>query len=137
MGADEGESHTDGDGLDLDALLDVGSAGVVRLLVAEHGLAAEGIDKGGPAYGNKQWAISSGPRGARSAGGTQGDSPVPEAPQTIRQNWIPFLTFFFRRIIFCAVNMVSWAAGCVGLAVAVAVTVTVTAKTLDRLDARD
>lgn len=26
--------------------------------------------------------------------------PVPEAPQTIRQNWIPFLTFFFRRIIF-------------------------------------
>ena len=23
--------------------------------------------------------------------------PVPEAPQTIRQNWIPFLTFFLRR----------------------------------------
>lgn len=29
-----------------------------------------------------------------------GRVPVPEAPQTIRQNWIPFLTFFFRRIIF-------------------------------------
>ena len=29
------------------------------------------------------------------------DIPVPEAPQTIKQNWIPFLTFFFRRIIFC------------------------------------
>ena len=23
--------------------------------------------------------------------------PVPEAPQTIRQNWIPFFTFFLRR----------------------------------------
>ena len=27
--------------------------------------------------------------------------PVPEAPQTIRQNWIPFLTLFFLRVIFC------------------------------------
>jgi hypothetical protein len=26
--------------------------------------------------------------------------PVPDAPQTIKQNWIPFLTFFLRRIIF-------------------------------------
>lgn len=26
-------------------------------------------------------------------------SPVPDAPQTIRQNWIPFLTFFLRRIL--------------------------------------
>lgn len=26
-------------------------------------------------------------------------TPVPLAPQTIRQNWIPFLTFFFRRIL--------------------------------------
>ena len=25
--------------------------------------------------------------------------PVPEAPQTIKQNWIPFLTFFFLRIL--------------------------------------
>jgi hypothetical protein len=25
--------------------------------------------------------------------------PVPEAPQTIRQNWIPFLTFFFLRAL--------------------------------------
>ena len=23
--------------------------------------------------------------------------PVPEAPQTIRQNWMPFFTFFLRR----------------------------------------
>jgi hypothetical protein len=27
------------------------------------------------------------------------NSPVPEAPQTIKQNWMPFLTFFFRRIL--------------------------------------
>lgn len=25
--------------------------------------------------------------------------PVPEAPHTIRQNWIPFLTFFFLRVL--------------------------------------
>jgi hypothetical protein len=31
--------------------------------------------------------------------------PVPEAPQTIRQNWIPFLTFFLRRIIFCILEL--------------------------------
>ena len=29
------------------------------------------------------------------------DIPVPEAPQTIKQNWIPFLTFFFLRILIC------------------------------------
>ena len=34
------------------------------------------------------------------------DLPVPDAPQTIRQNWIPFLTFFLRRIIFCREEMV-------------------------------
>ncbi len=28
--------------------------------------------------------------------------PVPDAPHTIKQNWIPFLTFFFLRIIFCS-----------------------------------
>jgi hypothetical protein len=32
---------------------------------------------------------------------------VPEAPQTIKQNWIPFLTFFFRRIIFCPEYMLA------------------------------
>lgn len=26
-------------------------------------------------------------------------APVPEAPQTIRQNWMPFLTFFFLRVL--------------------------------------
>ena len=26
-------------------------------------------------------------------------SPVPDAPQTMMQNWIPFFTFFLRRIL--------------------------------------
>jgi hypothetical protein len=29
----------------------------------------------------------------------QVDVPVPEAPHTIKQNWMPFLTFFFLRIL--------------------------------------
>ena len=33
--------------------------------------------------------------------------PVPEAPQTIRQNWMPFLTFFLRRIILYKTHLVS------------------------------
>jgi hypothetical protein len=40
--------RTDGDRLNLNAFLDVSGGRVVRLLVAEHGLSAEGIDEGGP-----------------------------------------------------------------------------------------
>jgi hypothetical protein len=40
--------RTDGDRLNLNALLDVSSGRVVRLLVAEHGLAAQSVDEGGP-----------------------------------------------------------------------------------------
>lgn len=43
--------RTDGDGLDLDTLLDMGSVRVVRLLVCQDALAAQSVDKGGPAYG--------------------------------------------------------------------------------------
>ena len=32
-------------------------------------------------------------------------APVPEAPQTIRQNWIPFLTFFLRRSLMAEVEV--------------------------------
>lgn len=42
--------HTDGHGLDLDAVLDMGAVGVVGVLVADHRLAAEGVDEGGPAW---------------------------------------------------------------------------------------
>jgi hypothetical protein len=42
--------------------------------------------------------------------------PVPEAPQTIRQNWIPFLTFFFLRVLraceqLVGGSMASWRRG--------------------------
>jgi hypothetical protein len=40
-----GDEHTNGDGLDLDAFLDVGHGGVVRVLVVEDALAAEGVDE--------------------------------------------------------------------------------------------
>lgn len=98
--------RTDGNGLDLDTLLDVGGSRVVGLLVSKHGLAAQGINEGGTA-----WTGIVGGQSKRNPPTKQyrrrRDSPVPEAPQTIRQNWMPFLTFFFRRIIFCPVNMLA------------------------------
>ena len=42
--------RTDGDGLDLDTLLDMGGSRVVGLLVSKHGLAAQGINEGGTAW---------------------------------------------------------------------------------------
>lgn len=89
--------RTNGDRLDPDTLLDVGAGRVVRVLVRENGLAAEGVDEGGPAWGGRMSdrATETGEMWRH------GRVPVPEAPQTIRQNWIPFLTFFFLRIIFC------------------------------------
>jgi len=42
--------HTDGDGLDLDAFFDMGSARVIGLLMGEDGLAAEGVDEGSSAW---------------------------------------------------------------------------------------
>ena len=41
--------RTDSNGLDLDALLDVGGVGVIAVLVGEDGLPAEGVDEGSPA----------------------------------------------------------------------------------------
>jgi hypothetical protein len=41
--------RTDGHGLDLDAVLDMGAVGVVGVLVADHRLSTEGVDEGGPA----------------------------------------------------------------------------------------
>lgn len=43
-----GRLRTDGDGLDLDAFLDVGGGRVVGLLMTEDSLVAEGVDEGGP-----------------------------------------------------------------------------------------
>ena len=72
--------RTDGDGLDLDALLNMSGGSVVGLLVAEDGFAAEGVDEGGASCRSNQRP------GQTELQGRYSDSPVPEAPQTIRQN---------------------------------------------------
>lgn len=95
-------TRTDGDGLDLDTVLDRRAVGVVRLLVAQHTLAAESVDKGrssckGIGVSRRDSEIEW-TRGGRVGGDS--NVPVPDAPQTIKQNWIPFFTFFFLRIIF-------------------------------------
>ena len=40
--------HTNCDGLDLHAILNVSAVWVVRLLMGQYRLAAEGVDEGGP-----------------------------------------------------------------------------------------
>ena len=45
-----GPSRTNGDGLDLHTLLDMGAVGIVGVLVAEHSLTAQGVNEGRPAY---------------------------------------------------------------------------------------
>jgi hypothetical protein len=67
---------------------------VVGILVVEDSLAAESIDESGPTCMEAR-QLASIERGQVM----KKDAPVPDAPQTIRQNWIPFLTFFFRRIL--------------------------------------
>lgn len=42
--------RTNGHGLDLDAVLDMGAVGVIGVLVADHRLSAESVDEGGPAW---------------------------------------------------------------------------------------
>lgn len=99
--------RTNGHGLDLDALLDMGAVGVVGVLVADHRLSTESVDKGGPACEAWIRRQQTGPINDREPGSQRiaafrsMNLPVPDAPQTIKQNWIPFFTFFLRRIIFC------------------------------------
>lgn len=53
--------RTNGDRLNLNAFLDMGSAGVVGLLVRENGLAAESVDKGCPACRKEQRLVGVAP----------------------------------------------------------------------------
>lgn len=89
----------------------MGGVGVVAVLVIKDGLPAEGVDEGRSACG---WMLSAlrTHRCKRRSVKTERefrvvDIPVPEAPHTIRQNCIPFFTFFFLRIIFWRYIMVS------------------------------
>lgn len=48
--------RTNCDGLDLDALLDVGGRGIIGVLMGENLFAAEGVDEGGTAWGDTRWS---------------------------------------------------------------------------------
>ncbi|MBE3047893.1 hypothetical protein IMZ48_36360 [Candidatus Bathyarchaeota archaeon] len=80
----------------------MGRVRVIAVLVGEDRVSAEGVDEGGSACGRilsaSRDSVEVEVRG-KGLGGVV-DVPVPEAPHTMRQNWIPFFTFFFLRIIF-------------------------------------
>lgn len=84
----------------------MGAVGVVGVLMADHRLSTEGVDKGGPAWEVWTRRQQTGSINGRELGWQKiaafrsMNLPVPDAPQTIKQNWIPFFTFFLRRIIF-------------------------------------
>jgi hypothetical protein len=85
---------TDSNGLDADALLEVGIGGIVSILALQDLLATESVDKSCAAYHPKKFRQS-----LFMIQGIGFHIPVPLAPHTIKQNWIPFLTFFLRRIL--------------------------------------
>ena len=67
--------HTDGEGLDLDAVLDVRGRRIVRLLVGQDRLAAERVHEGGPAWDDpksasalQRWGRCSGVQRTRARG---------------------------------------------------------------------
>lgn len=86
-------ARTDSDGLNLDTILNVGIGSIVGILMRKNILVAEGVDEGSAAYAKRdqywsqyneyqsnvaesRWYIWS----------RREDIPVPEAPQTIKQN---------------------------------------------------
>jgi hypothetical protein len=71
--------------------------------VLKNTLATESVDEGGSTY----YDVTSQSCRGLSRAQSRIDIPVPEAPQTIRQNWIPFFTFFFFRSIFYVIKDVS------------------------------
>lgn len=70
--------------------------------MSEDGLVAERVDEGGSACCETALSASETHDAIRGKGVLSGvaDIPVPEAPHTMRQNWMPFFTFFFFRVIF-------------------------------------
>lgn len=86
--------RTNGDRLDLNTLLDMRIGCIIRILCLEYLLSAESVHEGGSTCAVSQWGMADGAVCSFNI-------PVPEAPHTIKQNWIPFLTFFFLRILIC------------------------------------
>lgn len=90
----------------------MGGVGVIGFLVADNRLPAKGVDEGSPTCRRGEKGFVSNPVRCIERAGSRGklklwtrlNLPVPDAPQTIKQNWIPFFTFFLRRIIFYRLN---------------------------------
>ena len=89
--------RTNGDWLDSDPFLEVCVCRVIGILSLEHLFPTKGVHES-----SSTWEVS-----LRPYLRLWPNIPVPEAPQTIKQNWIPFLTFFFLRILICRETMVS------------------------------
>lgn len=86
---------TNSDGLYPDALLEMCIVGVIGILAFQHCLTTQGVDKSRSPF----WTESAMLSASSMSNVPHVCIPVPDAPQTIRQNWIPFFTFFFLRIL--------------------------------------
>lgn len=84
--------RTNVDGLDADALLDVGGLWVVVDLVCEHAGLAEGVDECGATGAGCAWTASE-----RAGSGARQRA---DRPTTMTVNWTPFFTPFFLVAIF-------------------------------------
>ena len=84
--------QTDVDGLDADALLDVGLLRVVRRLVLQHGALAERVDERCPARARRAcWPV-------RRYAPWKRKAREKDPPTTMTVNWTPFLTLFPLRL---------------------------------------
>lgn len=92
----ESSRLTDSDGFDADTLLEVGIGSIIGILALQNLLAAERVDEGCASCSTSKWIVS---LGTIEREMDFESVPVPLAPHTIKQNWIPFLTFFLRRIL--------------------------------------
>jgi hypothetical protein len=82
----------------------VGIDRIIGVLALKHLAAAESIDERCPPF-SSAW-LEKTPRRKDEACWVI-DIPVPEAPHTIKENWIPFLTFFLRRIFIWQTGLVN------------------------------
>lgn len=89
--------HTNSNRLNLKPLLRECAIFSIRVSVRQDGAPTEHIHESGPTC-KKQLVRH---QDSFQLWGAASDEPVPDAPQTIRENGIPFFAAFFRRIICC------------------------------------